>query len=405
MPLFERSFNDLMQDSMVDLIQNTRLTRITPGAKARAILEATNRNLNEAYRTFDLNFSRAFISGASGRYLDFIGEMLGLGRDGVLTANASADSKTVKFFVEIGTFGDINSGSSIVIPQGTNIATSAELNDIVYRTVVPTVLSLSASEAFVSVEAITSGRSANVGPSALQFHDFLTYTDVDNDSLKVINVGSIQGGAEVESDTNYRFRLSRQTLNAERANPTAIRTASLLIPGVADVSVIPFFKGVGSFRVLIKSTTPTVAESLIEAVNAAISEIAAQGIIAEAERPKESGMQFTIKLTFRRKLPGAERDSIEDAVRTAMRSYINGLDIGEDFIVNEGVQRVLDVSEDIKDIGKPTKPFDEIFVHRETRLRDNRIRTEVLGNLTPEVFERLIIEPSLSVPIKILRAN
>ena len=116
--LFERSYNDLIQEALVDLIRQTRVTRVSPGSKARAILEAASRNLNEAYRTFDLNFARAFLSGAKGRYLDFIGELLGLSRAGTEVAKTSATAQNIRFFVEVNNFGSINDGDSFVVPSG-----------------------------------------------------------------------------------------------------------------------------------------------------------------------------------------------------------------------------------------------------------------------------------------------
>lgn len=405
MALFARSYNDILQDSLLDLVQNTRITKLSNGAKARAITETMSRQLSTAYKIFDLNLARAFLSGASGRYLDLIGEVLGVSRAGLETARADSQSRTIRFYVDVGTFGDINDAASFTIPRGTTIAADDQFSTKVYKTVLPVVASASSSEVFVAAEAIIPGPNSNVGANILNFHDFIDYEDVDNDSLKVTNLAGIFTGAEVENDTNYRFRIANQVLSAEAANETAIRLAALLVPGVADVQIVKFAYGLGSYRLLIKSTTPSVPDSLIDAVQVSINSATALGNLGVADRPDETGMSFVITLRYKRKLPTDERDSIEDGVRAAIRDYVNNLDIAEDFILNEGVERVLGVSPDILDMGLPTKPFDNVFVYKETLLRDNKIRNELLGNYSPADAERLIIEPSVADPIRILRAN
>ena len=405
MPLFARSYNDILEDSLLELIQNTRLSKVPNGAKARAVLETVARQASTAYKIFDLNLARAFLSGASGRYLDLIGEILGVTRAGLETARADSQSRTVRFYVDVGTFGDINGEATFTVSRGTTIAADDQFDTKVYKTTLPAVASASSSEVFVAAEAVIPGPNSNVGANVLNFHDFIDYTDSANDSLKVTNVASILTGAEVENDTNYRFRISNQVLSAEAANGTAIRLAALLVPGVADVKIVKFAYGIGSFRLLIKSTTPSVPDSLINTVQVAINGIEALGNLGIADRPDETGMSLVVTLRYRRKLPGDERDTIEEGVRTALRDYINTLDIAEDFILNEGVERVLGVSSEILDMGLPNKPFDSIFVYKETLLRENKIRNELLGNYSPADSERLIIEPSVAEPIRILRAN
>jgi uncharacterized phage protein gp47/JayE len=378
---------------------------VSNGSLARALLESYARHTNEAYQIFDLNLARAFVSGANGRFLDFIGELLGLERLGTAAAVSNAESKAVKFYVEEGIFGDINSASDITLPAGTIISTATDAEGITYRTIVSTVLLASQSEAFLSVEAILPGASSNVGTGLLQFHDFTNYADSLNDTLKVINVGGIFTGQDIETDTNYRFRIARQVTAAEAGNLTAIRLAALSVPGVADIILTPWARGIGTYDVLIKSITPTINETLIDAVQAAINEVTARGNSGLARRPRETGMSFTIKITYRDQVTDDIKDNIEALVKDNLTNYVNGIDIGEEFIINEAVQRVMETDERIKDIGIPTKPFNDITIYRETKLQDNKIKQTLLLNYATDDDERIVIEPSLAEPIIIIRAN
>jgi len=101
MPLFSRSFQELMTDTISDLAQNTNITRLSPGGVARAILEAVNKRLNEAYDVFDLNLARAFVSTAPGQFLDLIGSLLGVSRESSVAAWVASGFQTSQRWLSI----------------------------------------------------------------------------------------------------------------------------------------------------------------------------------------------------------------------------------------------------------------------------------------------------------------
>lgn len=405
MPLFARSYNDLLGDAILNLTTNSRINRISPGAKARAILEATNRNIAQAYQTFDINLARSLLSGASGTYIDLIGELVNVPRLGTATSQASASSQVVKFYVDSGTFGGINGAASIVIPAGTLIATQGNNSGIVYRMPTGITLTNSLSELFISVEAVSPGEFANVGAGSLIFHNFTNYVDSSNNTLRVINLSGIFNGANVEDDINYKYRISQSALSAEAANQTAILLAALSTPGVSNVLLQNRAMGIGTFKVLIKSVTPSVSDALLDNVQASIDVVSALGTIPIADRPNETGIAFTVTVYYQNGVSEGDKDNIELQIKTAMSNYVDSLEIGEGFIVNELIQRVLDVSPNIKDIGSTGVPFDSMAVYKETRLRNSKIRQDLIGNYTPISVERIIMEPSLPDPITIIRGN
>src|SRR5579863_3844770 len=298
MPLFARSFNDLLADAITNLTSNSLVNKTSPGSKARAILEATNRNIAQAYQTFDLNLARALLSGATGTYIDLIGELVNVPRLGSTAANSSSTSQTVKFYVDSGNFGGINGGGSITIPAGTLISTQANAGGVVYQMPTGVTLTNSLSELFFAVEAVSPGAASNVGAGALTFHNFTNYTDNANNTLRVINLSGIFSGADMEDDINYKYRISQSALSAEAANQTAVLLAALSTPGVANVLLQNRSYGIGTFTVLIKSITPSVSDSLIDNVQAAISTVSALGALPLADRPNETGMAFTVTVYY-----------------------------------------------------------------------------------------------------------
>lgn len=344
------------------------------------------------YRKFDTNILISYLDGANGQYLEFIGDMLGVSRLGEQNASVSSAEKNVKFYVDVGTFGSINGGLPITLPAGTVVSTGPGATGITY--IVPFTVILSTSDTFfyVPAQSTRTGSDQNVGSRQLVYHDFIGYADTINNSLKVVNDAEISVAQDVESDTNLRFRIANRVLAAEAANETSIRIAGLSIPGVADLVLLPFYKGIGTTDLLIKATVPSVPEGLLLAVQNTVDAQKAAGTIVTVRGPKETGFSMTATLTLRRKLSSTEESSLISAATANITNYINSLDIGEDFIVNEAVERVMATSAEIKNVGIANQPFDSLFIYKESKVQDSKIRNTLLGDYTPDADERIIVE-------------
>lgn len=404
MPLFARSFQELMTDSLEDLAQNTDVTRLSAGGIARALLEAMNLRLAEAYEIFDLNLARAFVSSAPGQYLNLIGALLGVTRESAIAANVTEDTQVIKFYVDSGTFGDINSTNPITVPQGTIVSTLTQGSGITYRTTSEVILPAGSNSVWVGAEAVVPGEDSNVGSSSLIYHNFVNYTDYLNSTLLVTNTHSIANGKNFESDANFRYRIINRVLEAEAANDTAIRLAVLSTPGVADAILTRRYRGIGTFGVIIKSVLPTVSQELIDAVTANIYNVQALGEIAYVRAPKETGVTMKITVHYNRRLTDDEYAEIEESLEREIVEYVNGLDIGESLIINRLVSELFVVSDEITNFGEAGEPIDETYVHIESDLGDNKVRQKLLGDYDPGDDERVIIEPSVSIPLTFERA-
>lgn len=388
---------------MSELTSSTNITNVSPGSTARTIVSAVNRKLNKSYQDFDINFLRSFMPFAQGRFLDYLGDMLGCPRLGATTATASVDSQQVKFYVASGTFGDLNDGNDIFVPAGTLISTLSNNDGIVYRLPIGVFLTASNSEQFIPVVAVQDGSGSNLGPNSLRFTTFNSYTSTTG--LLVTNIGVINTGRDIETDNNYRFRISNQVLAAEAANETAVRLSLLVIPGVSNVVHRPFARGIGTFDYLIQTVVPNTPDPIISSCQSAINLVQAEGVDGRAVKPRLTGMSFQISVTWRNDATDTDRTQIKLAIGKAVQDYINNLAIGEDFIRNELVQRVMDVDNKIKNIGTAQQPIDSVSIFRQSKLRDNSLKEELLGDYTPDGDERLIVEPSLSTPVIVLDKN
>lgn len=367
------------------------------------MLQIVNRKLNKAYQDFDINFLRSFLPFAQGRFLDYIGDMLNVVRIGANRAVVLSTHKIFKVYVTTGTFGSLNSGNPILIPTGTIFSTLPLNEGISYTAIEGVLLDPAATEAFISIEASKDGAFSNTGPGTIRFTTFNNYTA--GTGLLFTNPGVINTGRELESDTNYRFRISNQALTSEKANQTAVRLALLVVPGVSDLISIPYARGIGTFDYLIQTVVPNTPDPVIEACQVAISSVQAHGIDGRAVKPRLTGMSFQIDVTWRNDVKLEDRDSIKRNIVSAIQDHINNLDIGQEFILNKLIQIVFDVDTRIKNIGTSDDPITNISIFRESKVRDNSLKEELIDNFFPDTNERLIIEPSLETPIVIVDLN
>ena len=404
MPLvFEKTYDQLQAEVMSELTSSTNITRVTPGSKARTLSQVFNRKINGAYQDFDINFLRSFLPFAQGRFLEYLGDMLGIQRLGATRSTSVQTAQQVKFYVDSGTFGDLNSGNDIFIPAGVQISTLPNNEGIIYRVAAGVLLPASATEQYISVEAVQDGTVANLGPDNLTFTTFNNYTS--GTGLKVNNIDLLTTGRDVESDNNYRFRINNQVLSSEKANETSVRLALLVVPGVSNIVVRPFARGIGTFDFLIQTVIPNTPEPVISACQQAINAVQAYGTNGRALRPRLTGMSFQVTITWRGDASTSERSQIKANIASALQDYVNNLAIGEDFIYNEAIQRIMQVDNKIKNIGTAARAIDVVSIYRESKLRDNKLKEELLTDYTPSADERLIIEESLTSPIILIDRN
>jgi len=394
-----RTYNEILEDALLILQENTNITRLSPGSKARTILDALSQVVGEVYQEFDLNLSRAFISGASGQFLDLMGIILGEPR--LLSQVPSVDDQTqnVKFYVETGTFGDINDNSDINIPRGTVFSSNSDGSGSTYKLSSSVTLPKNSSYYFVSVEGTSPGSDFNVGSQVLEHHDFVDYSDYSNKTLLVTNIYPIANGGDIESDTNYRYRLSKKVTEAEAANETAIRLAALTTPGVADVIIKPRYRGIGTCGIIVKSITPVASDNLIDNVEINVLKVQGLGSVTFVQKQKEIGFAMKTRVWYKKRLTPDELDEIEMAMTDAIFTYVNNLDLGEPIYIDRMMSALFATSDNIATFGGTTKLVDEAWVYLPTKLEDNRVSNKLIGDYTPEEEERIIIEPTISSPV------
>lgn len=154
---------------------------------------------------------------------------------------------------------------------------------------------------------------------------------------------------EGEADDNYRYRICHQVQVVAGCNLTALRLELLSIPGVRDVVMQPYTFGAGSFSVYVvpEEASGRVPRTLLEAVQAVLDEKAAFGVRAVAMEPIMTPVDIKIKLVFGNV---DYREPILNQARRAAWEYIANLRPGGVLVVAELIQRVMDISDEIRDM-------------------------------------------------------
>lgn len=151
-----------------------------------------------------------------------------------------------------------------------------------------------------------------------------------------------------ELDETYKIRLSQQATSLEAANETAVRLATLSIPGVQDTKLTRFTHGTGSFSVFLITEGGVISEEIIGIAKEKIRDVAAYGIRYEVYAPTLVPVSLHFKIIF--VANATDQDLIKEQAKEKVQEYINSREISETLIFNEVIESVMGISDDIYDM-------------------------------------------------------
>lgn len=155
--------------------------------------------------------------------------------------------------------------------------------------------------------------------------------------------------ASGETDANYRSRIVNQVYVIAGANETSIRLKVLSVDGVKNVIMREYTKGTGSFTVYVITDDLTTPQTILDAVEAVVKEAKAAGIYAEVKTPVLIPVEVKVSLVFSDNVSDAEKTSIRQSVKTNIKSYIDNIGLGGNFIVNQIVRAAMDTNTKVID--------------------------------------------------------
>ncbi len=266
---------NILKNFREKLLTRTKINIFERNSKARAISDgltaeivALEQKQKEAFESIQLSTSR-------GKSLISFGETLGISKRENNFAFVDETELNLALYVETGTFGDINGAVSITVPEGAIIFSEPNNNElgatIQYRTTTSFVLPAADSLKYISARAVTSGSVSNVGRSVLKNHDITAYSDVANNTLKVINFYPILNGFDEEQDSQYKFRISQNYARLMQNSDARILLTALKVPGVLDAVPLTGYYGIGSVGVVVLGADNQATPALVSEVQSRLN--------------------------------------------------------------------------------------------------------------------------------------
>jgi uncharacterized phage protein gp47/JayE len=404
MAFFERTKEKIVSNALQMLAENTNITQLAPGSKARFILDTTSEEQGEQHRIFDSNLMQAFIKYAEGRFLDFFGDMLNLPRRE--PSHAISEDNNQMFYVKSGTFGDINNGIDFTIPSGTVVKTVAydsavitpgiESQTVINYTTTRSVIARSdESFVYVPIRARLEGRNSDVPRNVLNDHSFTSYARSSAKDLKCTNQYAISNGEDRESDESYRYRLSQVFEAKSLAVLAAIRLAALSVPGVLNIVEISGEQGPGTYSLYVKATTPTTPPRLLTEVAMVVNQVTSFGIRPFVIAPLPVGLELVASVSWNPKATQSDIGRGYIKMRNAIEEYLNVTDIGQSVLFSDLIDVMLRTEPLAFRIGSAnTNGFEEVYTYRSSPL-GGTIRNVISGDMIEPLYnERVILETS-----------
>jgi hypothetical protein len=388
--------SNLIQQSIMDALAQTGVSQTTPGGKARAWADAVSSVASSSeLRVFNM-IAQSFLNTAGGTNLDFLGSIYGVPRIVAQDANANILDANFQFYVTSGTFGSINGGNDIIVPAGTRI-TTRNLNDPAYTTDYTITCSAADALQYVSVTCSSSGSSGNAANRVYNSHNFTNYSNANFGSLLVTNNYGIVTGRDAEDDQSYAYRIALRLQSTGGAAEADLRFAILQIPGIQDCV---FESLAGTYNLYVYGISPTVPLSLLQQVQSVLDENTAYPLVGLAVSPDLVGISLATSVTCVSGLSQAEKQLAASAASTAAAVYINNLGVGNQLVINDISNKMMDSSTSILDIGSSNHPIQQIFIWR-SRLDGTRYSRFLVTDYQPAIGERIVIEESISNPINL----
>lgn len=379
------------------IIETTNVAQLATGSKARAFLETIASEFGTFYDNILYDITQSFLKYATGDMLDVFGDMFGVSRRQSSQAGALASEMSIKFYVDSGNFGNINSGNAITIPAGTRLTTAVGIG---YVTTAEATLGSSNTETYIGANAEETGSASNIGKEELIYHSFINYTDSSLSGLKVTNKYAIANGADQESDTNFRYRISNKLIELERCNLFALYNSMLAIPGVRDIRIDRYANGLGTATIYLYGIYPEQSPQLVAQGNIIADIYSATGDYVYVTYPDIVGVTVRTPVVFKKlrdsgiatsyEITTDQKDSIIEKAEKNVEEYFKNLGIDEPLSLDRLTAIIVGSDSNILDIGDDTNSYDYILLH--TTLPDGREVTKyTTSNYVPRIGEQIVL--------------
>jgi len=325
-----RSFSDVLDDLMSELVARTPFTNLHPSATIRGLLEVIAKAVADLYGLVKTVMAQSFVQTATGEWLDLKVREMGITR-----------KPAVKTRVYLTFSRNAPAEQNITIPTGTICKSKKDGsgNDYRFLTLSEAVLEEGQTEVIVEAEAEQPGTAWNVG------QDTITRIVTRVTGIDAVTNGAgylIREGSDPESDEQLRQRAigTWETLGLGGTRE-AYRTWALSVPGVIAASVLDDFPfGPGTVGVVILGET---GEPSVDLINEVYRYIKARKPLTADVRvlaPEIVTIDIYLEVT---RFASASQETVEVDVINAIAEYSSMLQLGEGLILARLIDAIMDV--------------------------------------------------------------
>lgn len=354
-----------------NITQRTNINNFDEDSKTRSIADSLTREVLDLRQQSIAAFSANNIATSKGKDLVELGESWGVPLNNNTFAQVFDTEQSLAFYVESGTFGDINSGGDITIPAGELVYSAPNNNElgttVNYRLTTSVTLPAASALAYVSAKAETSGSGSNVGQGVLRNHEFTNYTDSGANTLKVINFYPILNGRNREQDERYRFRIAQNYNRLHQNSDARILLTALKVPGVLEVKPISGFFGIGTVGVVVLGAENESNPSLIEQVQARLNRYKGPAGSMTAIPATQVLIDLELDVKTVRKTSNAEQARLRTQIQRSIANYLRSVGLAGVVRFDELAKSIqLDTNQMVKlsTTGSVKQLFKSIYLRR-----------------------------------------
>ena len=350
------------------LERRTGITNFASDSIVRSIylpvVSEIQRMENENRRSFE-----AFqIDSATGKDLELIAANYGLQRLLPTFAETYYGEMNFYFYCD-STFGSLNNGNNITVPQGTKVkfGSTAGINDIVYETTQSYTLQAGSKRMYCQVRALTAGMNQNVNKNSLVEHNFTDYANSVSRGLKCNNLYPIINGSNIESDDSLRYRIVTNHASIVKDSEDTLFLRSLEVPGLIKLVTIPNYYGIGTVGVFVFGASNKSTRGLVRAVERKLEYVKAPGVRYFVLGGVSVYIDLDITIYLKNTSSSFARNKVTRSINRALSNFFTNSSSRQSVSVDEVRDVVLNADNEISGViskSGSTNLFDSIYVRK-----------------------------------------
>ena len=346
MPIvYSKSKTEILGKMLLSLERNAGITATYPGSIARAFAEAVSVEIGDLYEALKFAVDQTSIATASGRSLDLIGELYGVRRRAVSPeAEQERSSFNIEFYISSPTSSDI------VVPKDTlvyNDVTEFSSRQYQYRLQDSVIIVAGTTRAFGRIAPAFTSEDFTAAKNSLTKHNFVSS---EGSVVFCNNTRDVHAMSGMESDENYRRRISLSIKERSYGTAESLRLNALALPGVRDVRIRESSYGMGSCDVIIVPEGQSISASFVQNVLDNLAGKKPVGIRLNIRIAERIPVNIAISMVLPQGLSTAAVSSIENQASIFLKRYLNSFTIGSSISISDLESQIRFSSDLIKSV-------------------------------------------------------